>query len=246
MFTVLVANIKGGCGKTTVAIHLAAAFAAAGHTTHLADADRQRSSLGWVARRPTTAPLVRSLDWTREVDQIPTAGRLVIDAPAGLKGKRIEALVRLADLVIMPLLPGAFDEQATQRFLDKVEPLKAVAKGHTPILVVGNRVRAGTRAASRLDRFVAGLGHPVAGTLRDCQIYAETAADGLSLFDVPGRRALAVRTDWEAVLARIEAAIAAPPVRDAAGALVWRASDEGGAVEGSRYQRVSAPPSRTT
>lgn len=48
MFTVLVANIKGGCGKTTAATHLAAAFAVAGRGAPFADADRQRSGLGWV------------------------------------------------------------------------------------------------------------------------------------------------------------------------------------------------------
>lgn len=236
MFTVLVANIKGGCGKTTVATHLAAAFAVAGHAVHLADADRQRSSLGWIARRPSTAAPVHPLDWTHETDEPPpTGGRLVIDAPAALKAKRIEAFVRLADLIVLPVLPGAFDEQATQRFLEKLEPLKAVAKGRTPVLVVGNRVRAGTRAAGRLDHFVGGLGHPVAGRLRDSQLYAEAAAAGLSLFDLPGRRTLAPRGDWEPVLTLIESAAAADPAprrpADAAAAgspLVWRASDEGG------------------
>lgn len=239
MFTVLVANIKGGCGKTTVATHLAASFAVGGHAVYLADADRQRSSLGWIARRPAAVAPVRPLDWAREIDDgLPAGARLVIDAPAALKGKQIEAFVRLADLIVLPVLPGAFDEQATERFLDKLEPLKAIAKGRTPVLVVGNRVRAGTRAADRLDRFIAGLGHPVAGRLRDSQLYAEAAADGLSLFDLPGRRALGLRADWEPVLARIATVAAAAPSSPSApakaaappagaGPLVWLASDEG-------------------
>src|SRR5262249_42471136 len=55
---ILVATPKGGCGKTTIATQLAAAFAAAGHLTVLADADRQRSSLGWLARRPQGAAAI--------------------------------------------------------------------------------------------------------------------------------------------------------------------------------------------
>ncbi|WP_109119950.1 AAA family ATPase [Azospirillum sp. TSO22-1] len=239
MFTVLVANIKGGCGKTTVATHLAAAFAAAGHAAYLADADRQRSSLGWAARRPAGRPPVRALDWTREVGAPPPGiGRLVIDAPAALKGRQIEALVGMADVVVVPVLPGAFDEQATRRFFERLEPLKAVAKGRTPVVVVGNRVRVGTRASGRLGQFVAALGHPVAGSLRDSQFYGDAAAGGLSLFDLPGRRALAVRADWEPVLALVEAAASAPPAppraTTAASAkpLVWRASDDGGSSGG--------------
>ena len=44
MRAILVANIKGGCGKTTVATHLAAAFACAGQATALADLDRWLAS----------------------------------------------------------------------------------------------------------------------------------------------------------------------------------------------------------
>jgi len=48
MISVLVANAKGGCGKTTVSTNLATAFANAGLHTALADNDRQRSCLTWL------------------------------------------------------------------------------------------------------------------------------------------------------------------------------------------------------
>lgn len=63
MRAILVANVKGGCGKTTVATHLAAAFAAGGLNTVLADADRQRSSLLWCEMRPGHAAPIAPLDW---------------------------------------------------------------------------------------------------------------------------------------------------------------------------------------
>src|SRR3712207_2178522 len=109
MLTVLVANIKGGCGKTTIATHLAAAFATGGQTTLLADVDRQRSSLGWIDRRPASAALLTGLDWTKDLPAPPKgSGRLVIDAPAALKTKQIEELVKLADVIVLPVLPSAF------------------------------------------------------------------------------------------------------------------------------------------
>ena len=205
MLTILVANIKGGCGKTTVATHLAAASAAAGLPTVLADVDRQRSSLGWLERRPGQAPALVGLDWAKDFTDTPRGTkRLVIDAPAALKTKQIEDLVKMADVVVLPVLPGAFDEQATQRFLGKLDELKRIAKKKTTVAVVGNRMRARTRAADRLDRFLGGIGHQVVTRLRDSQIYADAAESGLSLFDMPGKRAAEHRGDWQPLLSYID------------------------------------------
>ena len=74
MMVVLVANTKGGCGKTTVATNLAAALASHGQRTALADADRQRSSLEWARLRPGTAPITA----TRLVEERPTRRRASI------------------------------------------------------------------------------------------------------------------------------------------------------------------------
>src|SRR5690606_37617997 len=93
--TVLVANPKGGCGKTTIATHLAAAFAGAGLRTGLADADRQGSSLGWLKARPQNAAPIQALDWRDGPDQPQSdLDRLILDAPAALKLKKVEELLR--------------------------------------------------------------------------------------------------------------------------------------------------------
>lgn len=209
MITVLVANIKGGCGKTTVATHLAAAYAKQGFAVAIADVDRQRSSLGWLERRPATATPIIGLDWGKDFHAPPKAlPRLVIDAPAALKTKQIEELVKMADLVVLPVLPGVFDEQATRRFLDKLEELKPIAKNKKQVAVVGNRLRARTKSAERLDAFLSGVGHSVAARLRDSQIYPDAAAAGLSLFDLTAKRAAEHREDWAPLLAYIDQATA--------------------------------------
>lgn len=201
MIRILVANAKGGCGKTTIATQLAAAFAVAGHVTALADADRQRSSLGWLARRRTGSAPIIGLDWTKEVGAPPKRmERLVVDAAPALRRKRIEQLVKAADLVVLPVLPSAFDEVATQRFLDRLGELGPIAKGRKPLAVVGNRIRGGTRAAGRLEKFFGGLGHPIVARLRDSQLYPDTAVTGSSLFDESGKRAVALRSDWQPLL----------------------------------------------
>lgn len=206
MLSVLVANTKGGCGKTTIATQLAAAFAQAGFAAGLADADRQRSALDWAGRRPPDLPRVRSMDWSKEIDSPPKGiERLVIDCPAALKMKQVDALVRMADVIILPVLPSAFDEGAAKRFLAKLDELKPIRKNRKPVAVVGNRLRPRSRAAARLDVFFDGVGHKVVARLRDSALYTEATSDGRSIFDLNSRRAVGPREDWAPLLTYIEA-----------------------------------------
>jgi chromosome partitioning protein len=207
MLRILVANAKGGCGKTTIATQLAAAFAAAGHLTVLADADRQRSSLGWLARRPQRAAAIAGLDWSKEVG-VPArrTERLVVDAAPALRNKRIAELVKTADLVVLPVLPSTFDERATQRFLDRLDKIGAIARGRKFIAVVGNRIRAGGRADEHLEKVLGGIGHPLVARLRDSRVYPDSAARGLSLFDAGGNRVRELRGDWQPLLDFVEGA----------------------------------------
>lgn len=210
MLSILVANIKGGVGKTTVATHLASAFATAGLRTALADVDRQRSSLGWLERRPATAAGIAALDWTKSIGDMPKGlDRLVIDAPAALKSKDVETLVREADVVVLPLLPGAFDEHATARFLKTLDDLKPIRKNRKAVAIVGNRLRARTHAADRLDRFMETAGHRVVTRLRDSLAYPDAADAGLSLFDQKQKRIRDLQADWAPLLAFIEEVAAA-------------------------------------
>jgi len=205
LLKILVANRKGGCGKTTVATQLAGALAASGHTCCLADTDRQRSSLGWLACRPAEAPPITALDWTKEIGKLhKVEGFLVIDAAAGLRGECAVEMVKLADLLILPMLPSAFDESATRRFLERIKKLRRIATGRMRVGIVGNRMRGGTHSAGGFERFVAGLGAPIVARVRDSQLYVQSAATGLSVFDVRGTRARALQADWHPLLAFVE------------------------------------------
>lgn len=206
MLSILVANTKGGCGKTTISTHLAAAFAGRGHRTVLADADRQGSSLGWVRRRPEWAPAIEGLDWAKDVGSVKKADRLVIDAAAALRRKHVVELVGMADVIVVPVLPSVYDQAATGSFLETLGELKPVRKNKKPVAIIRNRLKARSRAASRLDRFLDLVEHRDLGALPDRAVYDEVAADGLALFDLKGRRAERIQADWQPLLAYVEAA----------------------------------------
>jgi len=207
MISVLVANSKGGCGKTTVATHIAAYFASAGHETVLADADPQHSGLKWLSRRPQSAASIESLDWSESVKGVPrSTQRLVIDAAAGLHGKTMKELVKSADTIVVPVLPSAFDQETTLRFLRALKELKSIRKNRKPVAVVRNRVRSRTRAAARLDRFVLGMDQQDLGWLPDRAIFNEVAALGLTVFDVKGKQAEELLTSWRPLVRYIDEA----------------------------------------
>jgi chromosome partitioning protein len=197
MIAVLVTNSKGGCGKTTIATNLVTAFAASGLATALADVDRQRSAMQWLAARPSRLPAIQGLDWRKDIGAVPAGvRRLVIDAPAGLRLRQVDQLLAEADIVLVPVQASAFDLASTRRFLDRLHELKPVRKNRKGVLLVANRVRPRTRASRRLDEALAELGHPVAARLGDRALYADLAATGLGVFDLGGSVAADARREW--------------------------------------------------
>ena len=209
MRVTVLANGKGGCGKTTLATTLASALAAAGKRVALADADPQRSSTTWLTRRPADAAPVGAIDWSfaapRTIQKsLALAERsldwLIVDAPADLSHnmrvrRRLGPVLARADSVIAPATPSIFDEHATRRFLADIET-SAPELDAAEILLVANRVKKKrTTKHAGADQAL-----PSVAMLRERQAYAKLAASGLSLFDSSGERHQRVRREWTPLL----------------------------------------------
>lgn len=202
MPVIVIANPKGGVGKSTFATNLAGYFTFQGCNVMLGDVDVQQSSRSWLALRPSHLPPIRA--WEIEEGHIakPPKGttHMVLDTPAGFHGKQLRKALDIADKVIVPLQPSMFDILATQAFMQKLME----EKGHAKVGVVGMRVNVRTRAADQLAHYVNCLGLPVLGHLRDTQNYVQLAAHGMTLWDVAPSRVEKDLEQWQEIVRWVE------------------------------------------
>ncbi len=188
MPVIVVANPKGGVGKSTLATNLAGALARSGQSVMLGDVDRQQSSRQWLAMRPAQLPPIQGWELSHNEIVRPPKGttHVVLDTPAGLHGKRLDAVLRIATKLLIPLQPSLFDIQATHAFLGALRAHPRA--GEIALGLVAMRVREHTISNDQLHQYLATLNVPVVAWLRDTQNYVQLAARGLTLWDVAPSR----------------------------------------------------------
>ncbi len=177
---VTVAQQKGGAGKTTLAAHLAVAWAKAGHQVGVVDIDPQASLTKWFAERARIKDAVaielRCVAGWRvqgEVEKLArTVELVVVDSPPHAETES-KIAVRAADLVLVPAQPSPMDLWATKTTLDLARAEKR------PALVVLNRMPARGRLAEQMRAKFAELGAPVADAVLGSRVaFASSLLEG--------------------------------------------------------------------
>src|SRR5262249_20809180 len=150
----------------------------------LGDVDRQQSARTWLGLRSADVPAIGTWDTLHDDIVRPPRGttHVVLDTPAGLHGRRLDEVMKVADKILIPLQPSIFDIHATHAFVRALLGHKRSDK--LQLAIVGMRTREGTIATDQLRSFLESVKVPLLGFVRDTQNYVHLAAHGLTLWDV--------------------------------------------------------------
>jgi chromosome partitioning protein len=202
MRSILIANAKGGCGKSTIATNLAAYYASEGFETALADYDPQGSALSWLGERPAEyGPIAGIQGFDSGLRSVPrSAEYLIIDAPARSYGRELAELVKRAETIIVPVLPSPIDIKAAQTFVDELLGLAKVADKKAKVALVANRVRENTLIYDELHAYLSKIKVPYIASLREAQNYIRAYQRGLGVHELPPYLAWPDWEQWEPLL----------------------------------------------
>ena len=171
-----VCNLKGGAGKSTIAVNLACALSENhGVDCRLIDADRQKTAMAWAAKGllPVPAAAATLLEprpeerypgmmWITQIKALAEdCDTLVIDLPPGLE-YGLAAVTTVSDVIVVPVNPSGSDFHATTRFIDLIQKSREARGTDKPdCLIVPNRIDARTTYEQDLSDY-GQFGEPVA------------------------------------------------------------------------------------
>ena len=203
MPTVALVSRKGGCGKSTLATHIAAYFAREGMTITLGDLDHQQSMRVWLKRRPSAAPAVTGWVGDTNGSARPPIGttHLVLDTPGGLHGLALAKVAMVADAILIPVSGSVFDREAASDCWAELRLHPRVVSGRCQVAAVGMRLDRRTQAEEIASDWAASIGLNWLCSLRSSQIYVRAVDNGLSIFDMPLSVTEVDRGQWEPLLA---------------------------------------------
>lgn len=188
-FVITVANQKGGSGKTTVSMNLAAALSHRGYKVLVVDADKQNSAVLWSGNNENGFPaivvnLAENKNIHNEVVRLAKDYHfIIIDCPPAADSLVSVRVMPVSDLVLVPLVPAPIDMWATTALKLAIDQAQAV----NPALqarIVMNRCQMRTRLTREVIEIANEIGIPVLSTLiRQRIAFSEMPGAGATIYD---------------------------------------------------------------
>lgn len=211
MQRIVVANAKGGCGKTTLTTNICAYYSSKGLNVRLFDYDTQESSLEWLKLRNNLEQLKKkgfvdgvsafknydhhfTRSWMLRVPE--NTHRVVIDTPAGTSVSDLASLLNEGDRLIIPVMASPIDISAAQKFVTSLLQQKTIQSKQIDIAIVANRVKEKTKSFFALEQFLFSLKIPFLAALRDTQLYSRAYEMGIGVSDLKINRVEKDKQQW--------------------------------------------------
>jgi len=206
-------NMKGGCGKTTIATGLAAYYANQGIKTCLTDYDPQSSSINWLNRRDIDGASIHGIDassnnkgrtmaWQR---QPPLGTEIsIIDTPAGIGLEQLRKVLSHCDTILIPLMPSKIDMRATARFIEILLIQGKVKEKGINIGIIANRTHPETSEYYPIKKFLSRLDIPLIATLHDMQSYIDASDNGMGIHEIYNEQAISEHSQWNELVEWLE------------------------------------------
>ncbi len=191
---ILIANSKGGSGKSTLTINMAAFLTNHDESVSIVDHDPQKSALSWLDRRPHHLPKIKGLAlnelsgisntkiWFDAVSE--HTRYVIVDTQAGLHEHKLERLMSRIDMIIIPVLPSRIDMIATADFISTILRHNDFREAPKPIAIVANRVNANTIYYKNLKDFLNTLSIEFVATFSNRLLYIDSVNSGRGLFEM--------------------------------------------------------------
>lgn len=185
---IAVAQRKGGVGKTTLAVCLAAELDRRTGEVGLIDADSQASACQWAEPGHLSFPVYEldfeshsASEWAMATGQLQHRILVVDCAP---NDRSLEAVVAFANLVLLPCMPSSLDVETTARTLATMRRVRGSRLNEPRVLIVPNRVDRRTLEGQQLVEELEELGEPVAPPIGKRSSFVRAFAAGQSVRDV--------------------------------------------------------------
>lgn len=188
---IVVANSKGGVGKSTLAVHLAAWLHEQGHKVTLADCDTQQSSSEWIREAMPEVKAVRLDNPDIILNELPILAQdadfVVADGP-GSQTETSRALLLRGDLAIVPCKASMLEVRALAKATEVLRQAQDIRGGIPKAMIVLSMVGKNYRLTQDMKDAAAALSLPLASTamiLR--QIYADAPGQGSVVWHLGAR-----------------------------------------------------------
>jgi chromosome partitioning protein len=189
MTIIAILNLKGGCGKTTIAINIAHSFQNLGHKVLLVDSDPQGSARDWNEINEGKLIPVIGLDrisLPADIEAVKSDYDIIIIDGAPQVNKLSAAAIKVADFVLIPVQPSPYDIWATSDLVELIKTRQELIPDKPITAFVVSRVIKNTKLSEEVVVALKAYALPILNSYTTQRvIYPTSASNGQTIYSTP-------------------------------------------------------------